>query len=146
MAHQTPSKDRLALIEAKGGYWIDGSGRHRNVKEMEYPRLIALAAWLERNADSLHAQRLVRLTQMEDGGIKAVADAIADEVLSHLDTSGFSWIIGTPLYMAVESEILHREKLAVTKGRTERKRRVALDPTDTADLAELWHRSGMVKA
>ena len=140
MAHQTPSKDRLALIEGKRGDWIDGSGKHCNVKEMEYPHLIALAAWLERNADSLHAQRLVRITQMEDGGIKAVADAIAEEVLTHLDTGGFPWLIGTPFYKAVESEILRREKLAVTKGRTERKRR-GTDTTDTASSADLWRRA-----
>lgn len=152
MANQTMTQwDRLALIEAKGGNWIDGSGQPRNIKEMEYPHLVALAAWLERNADSLYAQRLVRLTRMDDGGIKAVADAIAEEVLNHLDTGGFSWMIGTPLYLAVESEILHREKLAVTKGRTDRKRKVAHVTTDvcstaTADLADLWRRTARLGA
>lgn len=134
----TMQEARLELIESEGGNWIDGSGRARNVKEMEYPHLVALAAWLERNADNLYAHRLVRLTRMDDGGIKAVADAIAGEVLNHLDTGGFSWMIGTPLYLAVESEILHREKLAVTKGRTERKRKVASDDTDMADLTDLF--------
>lgn len=151
MAYPTLQEARLELIESEGGNWIDGAGQIRNVKEMEYPHLINLAAWLERNSGGLHAQRLVRLTQMDDGGIKAVADAIAGEVLNHLDTGGFSWMIGTPFYRAVESEILHREKLAVKKGRTERKRRDDSDTravwtgwcttatdTDTADLADLW--------
>ena len=139
-------ESRLELIESEGGNWIDGSGQARNVKEMEYPHLVALAAWLERNADNLYAHRLVRLTRMDDGGIKSVADAIAEEVLNHLNTSGTSWMIGTPLYLAVESEILHREKMAVKKGRTERKRKVAHVTTDvcstaTADLADLWRRT-----
>lgn len=51
--------------------------------------------------------------------------------------------------IAVESEILHREKMAVKKGRTERKRKVAADTTDTtdtADIADLWRRTARLGA